>query len=82
MLIRLTIGDEDVSIENVIFQESKRKGISTVVIWSNGDKTVVTCQPDEQFDPEKGIALCVMKYALGNQGNYNDIFREWIPESV
>lgn len=62
-------------IEKVIYNDP-----ATIVIWKNGDKTVVKCQPGDIYDPEKGLALCIMKRALGNKGNYNNTFRKWLPE--
>lgn len=60
-------------IKKVIFNNP-----ATIVIWVDGSKTVVICQDGEEFDKEKGLALCYMKKALGNKGNFNNIFREWI----
>lgn len=62
-------------IEKVIYNDP-----ATIVIWRNGGKTIVKCQPGDIYDPEKGLALCIMKRALGNAGNYNNIFRKWLPE--
>lgn len=53
---------------------------ATIVYWEDGTKTVVKCQKDEDYDPEKGLALCFMKRALGNKGNYNNIIRKEIKE--
>lgn len=63
------------AIEKVIFNDP-----ATIVIWKNGDKTVVKCQPGDTYDPEKGLALCIMKRTLGNKGNYNNVFRKWLPK--
>lgn len=51
---------------------------ATIVIWVDGTKTVVKCSPEDVYDKEKGLALCYMKKALGNKGNYNNVFRKWI----
>lgn len=52
---------------------------ATIVIWANGDKTIVKCD-GEKFDPEKGLAMAITKYLLGNnQGYYYDIFKKWLP---
>jgi len=51
---------------------------ATIICWLDGTKTVVKCQPGDVFDKEKGIALAFMKKMLGNKGNYNNVFREWI----
>lgn len=66
------------SVEKVIFNKP-----ATIVIWKDGTKTVVKCQNDEKFDPEKGLALCYMKKACGNKSNFNNTFKEWIkPETI
>ena len=64
----------DVLIKDVIFN-----GPATIVFWSDGTKTVVKAS-NEPFDPEKGLAMAIAKKFFGNEGNYYDIFREWLPE--
>ncbi len=64
------------SIDNVIFNNP-----ATIVFWSDGTKTVVKRQKgDKKFDPEKGLAMAICKKIMGNKGNFNDIFKEWIEE--
>ena len=64
--------------------ETPRKVIfhdpATIVYWKDGTKTVVKCGEGDTYSKETGLALCYMKKILGNKGNYNDIFREWIKE--
>lgn len=60
-------------IKEVIFNEP-----ATIVYWTDGTKTVVKCSEDDEFDKEKGIALCFMKKAMNNKSNYNNVFKEWI----
>lgn len=43
---------------------------ATIILWEDGTKTVVKCQKGEPFDPEKGMAMCFMKKALGNKYDY------------
>lgn len=62
-------------VKKIIFNNE-----ATIVLWKDGTKTVVKCDPDDWWDSEKGIALCFMKKALGNTGKYNNVFRkniEW-----
>lgn len=59
------------SIKNVIFNPP-----ATIVMWSDGTKTVVKAQ-DEDFDPEKGLAMAISKKALGNKGNYCNEIKKW-----
>lgn len=39
---------------------------ATVVLWADGSKTVVKCDPKDTFNETTGVALCYMKKALGN----------------
>lgn len=62
------------NIKNVVFNNP-----ATVVFWDDGTKTVVKCE-NEEYDPEKGLAMAIAKKALGNQGNYYNQIRKWLPE--
>lgn len=53
---------------------------ATIVFWADGTKTVVKCQDDDIFDPEKGLAMAISKKALGNKGNYCNEFKKWLPK--
>lgn len=59
-------------INRVIFNDP-----ATIVIWNDGSKTVVKAS-NEPFDPEKGLAMAIAKKALGNRGNYYEIFKKYI----
>ena len=64
-------------ITNVIFNDP-----ATIVFWGDGTKTVVKAE-NEPFDPEKGLAMAIVKKLFGtnkSKSNYNDIFKKWIPE--
>ena len=62
-------------IKDVIFNEP-----ATIILWADGTKTVVKCQEGESYDPEKGMAMAISKKALGNKGNYCEVFKKWLPE--
>ena len=59
----------------IIINEKKK---TTGAIWGDGSKTVVKCQPGDEFDAEKGIAMCFVKRSFNNRGCYNDWMREVI----
>lgn len=63
----------DFKIKKVIFNNP-----ATIVIWKDGTKTVVKCGKDDVYDEEKGLALCFMKKALGNKGNFNNTIKEYV----
>jgi hypothetical protein len=54
---------------------NREKGIFTVK-WTDGTVTMVTCQPSDDWDDEKALAMCFMKKALGNKGAFNDVMRD------
>lgn len=72
VLAKSRVKDE---IEKVIFNDP-----ATIVIWSDGTKTVVKCQEGDKYSKELGLAMCISKKYLGNKGNFNETFKKWIPE--
>ena len=46
------------------------------VLWNDGTRTVMKPQFDDEFDMEKGIAMCFMKKVYKNRGCFNDVFRD------
>ena len=63
------------SIKNVIFHDP-----ATIVFWTDGTKTVVKRGPRDSYDNEKGLAMAIAKKALGNEGNYYNTFKKWLPD--
>ncbi len=62
-----TVGE----IDRVIFSPP-----ATIVLWADGTRTVVKAQ--DEYDREKGLALCIAKKALGNKGNYYNVFKRFL----
>lgn len=60
-------------IKDVIFNPP-----ATIVFWADGTKTVVQCQGDDEFDPEKGLAMAISKKMLGNKYEYYHVFKHWL----
>ena len=50
----------------------------TVVMWSDGTKTMVKCQDGDTYSKEVGLALCISKKAFGNKPNFNNVFKKFI----
>ena len=61
-----------VCIRKVIFNAP-----ATVVLWSDGTKTVVKCGPNDIFDKEKGLAMAIAKKMAGNDSRFHKIFKQW-----
>lgn len=70
--------------ENVVATSSEPKikeiifnGPATIVFWPDGTKTVVKCDPRDEFDPEKGLAMACAKKLLGDDF-YTEYFKPCI----
>lgn len=61
-----------VCIRKVIFNAP-----ATVVLWSDGTKTVVKCEPNDIFDKEKGLAMAIVKKMAGNDSRFHKVFKQW-----
>lgn len=71
---------ERATIKNVIFS-----GPATIVLWTDGDKTIVKKSDCEaEMDKEKGLAMAIIKKAYkdaGKEGSYfRRIFGAWIKD--
>lgn len=64
-------------IKEVIFNDP-----ATIIIWKNGTKTIVKCGENEQYDPEKGLAMAIAKSCLGDKGNYYETFKKYLPKEI
>lgn len=80
-----TIHEEPVKPREIYVPEIKNAYFNnpvTVVMWEDGTKTMVRCQPGDVYSAETGLALCIAKKAFGNMPNFNNIFHKWIPEDL
>lgn len=61
-------------VVDVIFNEP-----ATIVLWSDGTKTVVKTQEGESYDPEKGMAMAFSKKLMGdNKRDYYHTFLHYL----
>lgn len=67
---------KSMEIEKVIFHDP-----ATIVFWADGSKTVVKAT-NEEYDPEKGLAMAISKRALGDKGNYYEVFKKHLKEGT
>ena len=52
---------------------------ATIILWSDGTKTVSKCHSNDTYSKETGLMLCIIKKLIGST-RINDILRDWIPE--
>jgi len=58
-------------IDRVIYNDP-----ATIILWKDGTKTVVKCMEGEEYDPEKGFAMAVLKKLFGE--SYGKIMKEFV----
>lgn len=61
-----------VSIRKVIFNDP-----ATIVLWSDGSKTVVKCGPEDSYDMKKGLAMAIVKKMAGNDNHFHKVFKQY-----
>ena len=61
-------------IDKVIFNKP-----ATIVLWTDGTKTVVKCQKGDKYSKETGLALAISKKALGNKA-FHKTFNKFVGE--
>ena len=66
--------DNDSPIHRVIFNDP-----ATIILWSDGTKTIAKTHGDDVFDPEKGFAVACAKKLLGNGDAFRTEFAKWTP---
>jgi len=70
-----TMRGTSISIEKLFFS-----GTTTIVIWTDGTKTVVQPTKGERFDPEIGIAMAIARKIFGSRHQFDkfteNVFRE------
>ena len=52
----------------------------TIVFWKDGSVSKVKCQGNEWYDPEKGLAMAIIKHMFEDTNYYNTIFKTFIPK--
>lgn len=63
--------------KDVIFNDP-----ATIVLWEDETKTVVKCQPGDEYDRLIGFLLCVCKKFCGNKGAYNKVIQKFVKEDA
>lgn len=49
---------------------------ATVVFWSDGTTTKNVCPPDTLYNPDAGLAFCMLRKFMGND-NVAKLFNDW-----
>lgn len=72
---------EDKNLDNVIrkVQINEKKKVVTIV-WKDGEVTMAKCGPNDMWDPEKGVLVCVAKRFFNSNTQFSKWLKSVIPE--
>lgn len=65
-----SIYSDDTPYPNIMPKKVIFNGPATIVMWTDGTKTVVKQSKLDDYDYEKGFAMCVVKKVFGDQYTY------------
>ena len=54
---------------------------AVVVLWNDGTKTISKCDYGDNFNPEFGLILCVLKKVIGND-QVTKLLMNWVPDNI
>lgn len=52
---------------------------ATIILWSDGTKTVAKCSASDDYSMETGLSICIAKKLIGGT-KLKKIFNDWLPE--
>ena len=87
LTMKITTKYEDLekALLNTIVRDSIKKVIfnppATVIIWANGEKTISKCGPNDDWDPEKGFAMAMLKHYVG-KSNLGWFMRKYVEPQI
>lgn len=62
-------------IKKVIFHEP-----ATIILWTDGTKTVVKCKDGDKYDKQTGFLMCYLKGIVGNKTLLKEIDK-WLVDN-
>ena len=71
MLNFLIGGNAKIYITKVLYNNP-----ATIVFWSDGTQTRNICPPDTLYNPDTGLAFCMLKKLMGNT-EMAKLFNDW-----
>ena len=61
---------------NIYIKEVIYSNPATIVLWSDKTKTICKAVEADTYNPEAGLAICILKKVLGNTA-VRDLFESW-----
>lgn len=72
--------DKDKNLKEVYIKQVIYQNPATIVFWNDGTKTVSKCHMGDEYSPEAGLVLCILKKT--QEKTLKGLFEAWIPEQA
>lgn len=72
--------DKDKNLKEVYIKQVIYQNPATIVFWSDGTKTVSKTFAGDEYSPEAGLVLCILKKT--QEKTLKGLFEAWIPEQA
>ena len=72
--------DKDKNLKEVYIKQVIYQNPATIVFWNDGTKTVSKCHKGDEYSPEAGLVLCILKKT--QEKTLKGLFEAWIPEQA
>ena len=73
--------EKDGVFRSVYIKDAIYSNPATIVMWSDGTKTVSKVHGEDEYNPEVGLILCVLKKLQGST-HIRDLLHTWVPENA
>ncbi len=73
--------EKDGVVKSVYIKDVIYSNPATIVMWSDGTKTVSKVHGEDGYNPEVGLILCVLKKLQGST-HIRDLLHTWVPENA
>jgi len=70
--------DDNGKLEQMYIKQVIYRNPATIVFWSDGSKTVCKCSGGDKYNPETGLAICILKKMCG-ASSVKSTLTTWCP---
>lgn len=81
----LKAGEHMIRVKGTDIRDIIFNGPATIILWRDGSKTVIKLQKGDKWDPEKAVAMAVMKKVFGTNetgSNYLEFVKPYIEKAL
>ena len=73
--------DKDSKLKQVCIERVLYSNPATIVFWDDGTKTTAKCFENDLYNPETGLAMCILKKLYGG-AKMKNVIDAWMPKDA